>query len=253
MAIIKIRKSGQGTFDICPAQFKYQYILDLPSDSGIEAEIGTFAHDAYDRWYDKLDLDILLELDGDNELLWSYMRNHLPYNTQFDFLFDNFAQFHLGLWNSYAEEDKHLFFPIMKEVKMTTDVLWDINGYEIVLSGTADAVFRQEEGYALIDYKTGRFKPWMLSKLRRDNVMYTYLLEKLHSIPSEDVKSGCLFTRYPVDDPRQFPFFHKPKPATVRAWNNSLNKILTAIKEDNFPRKRGIMCQYCNYPEMCML
>ena len=249
-----LRKSGMGSYDICPLSFKYQFMLHLPSESGPEAKIGTFAHDQYDAFFDRINIDDMNDIlrKYSKEVLKQYLRSKLPIGTGHDYLYDNFIDWQMKLWDSYSIDNKHLFWPKYKEVKMTTDVMYDVGGYEVRFSGTADTIYLEEDGsYVIIDYKTGKFRKWMISKLRRDNVMYSFLLKSTQDISA--TRHGCLFTRYEVTDERQLPLHEVFKNASVNAWRRKIKQILKAIEEDTFPRKISLMCNYCNYPEMCLL
>lgn len=226
-----LSKSACHAYENCPYRFLLQFIRDVPFEKTEALLKGTYWHDLLYELYDKVDMKAI-ELSGNVE---EEYRAHLPD----DEITDNFIRIENERLQSYIEMDRvELFWPVLLEQYL--------EDREIMFFGTLDRLDKQQDGsYVVIDYKTGKFHQWMMSKYRFELMGYKHLIE--NNYPQYKVTHGCLVFV------QQGEIVYEPiKDTTRKAFYKKLDRIRERVKAKVFTKKVGPLCDYCSYVTMCL-
>ena len=208
---------------------------------------GTTAHLALQRLFDdpetKRTPDRLYDLFRE---AWTEIRGE----EEFDGLFDDLeSEREWGiesmalLTNYFSIEDPTSFDPEDREL----DMLEDLDG--IVIRGILDRMDRDSDGRLIItDYKTGKAPPekFALSAFFALKI-YALLIRNRTGETPKEVRllylNGPTLYRLPIED-RQLDAMD----GQLRALWNAIQR---AMDSDRFPTRRGRLCDWCSYQEIC--
>ncbi|MCH7582350.1 MAG: PD-(D/E)XK nuclease family protein [Acidobacteria bacterium] len=239
--------SRAGDFKTCPQLFKFRAIDRLPEPTSIYQARGTTAHIALQRLFDDpLDErtpDRLFDLFRE---AWTEVRGE----EEFEGLFaDEDEERKWGLeslellGNYFAIEDPKSFDPEDREL----DMLEDLDG--IVIRGILDRIDRDADGQLIItDYKTGKAPPekYALSSFFALKI-YALLIRKRTGETPKELRllylNGPTLYRLPIDDQQL-----DAMDVQLRALWKAIER---ALATDRFPTRRGRLCDWCSFQEIC--
>ena len=239
--------SRAGAFKTCPQLFKFRAIDRLPEPTSIYQARGTTAHIALQRLFDDpLDErtpDRLFDLFRE---AWTEVRGE----EEFEGLFtDEDEERKWGLeslellGNYFAIEDPKSFDPEDREL----DMLEDLDG--IVIRGILDRIDRDADGQLIItDYKTGKAPPekYALSSFFALKI-YALLIRKRTGETPKELRllylNGPTLYRLPIDDQQL-----DAMDVQLRALWKAIER---ALATDRFPTRRGRLCDWCSFQEIC--
>ncbi len=239
--------SRAGDFKTCPQLFKFRAIDKIAEPPSVYQARGTTAHLALQRLFD----DAVAERTPERlydlfREAWTEVRGE----DEFDGLFDDVeAERAWGveslelLSNYFSIEDPTTFEPADREL----DMLEDLDG--IVIRGILDRIDRDPEGRLIItDYKTGKAPPerYALAAFFALKI-YALLIRNRWGETPKEVRllylNGPTLYRLPIDD-RQ-----------LDAMDGQLRALWAAIERametNRFPARRGRLCDWCSYQEIC--
>jgi len=239
--------SRAGDFKTCPQLFKFRAIDKIAEPPSVYQARGTTAHLALQRLFD----DAVAERTPERlydlfREAWTEVRGE----DEFDGLFDDVeAERAWGveslelLSNYFTIEDPTTFDPADREL----DMLEDLDG--IVIRGILDRIDRDPEGRLIItDYKTGKAPPerYALAAFFALKIYALLIRNKWGETPKEVrllYLNGPTLYRLPIDD-RQ-----------LDAMDGQLRALWAAIERametNRFPARRGRLCDWCSYQEIC--
>lgn len=239
--------SRAGDFKACPQLFKFRAIDGLPEPTSVHQARGTTAHLALQRLFDhpisERTPERLFDLFRE---AWSEIRGEDDFAGLFA---DLEAERDWGLEslellaNYFAIEDPATFHPEDREL----DMIEDLDG--IVIRGILDRIDRDDDGLLVItDYKTGRAPPerFALPAFFALKIYALLVRNRLGETPKEVrllYLNGPTLYRLPVDDQQ------------LDAMDNQLRALWAAIDRalatDRFPTRRGKLCDWCAFQEIC--
>jgi putative RecB family exonuclease len=239
--------SRAGDFKTCPQLFKFRSIDRIPEPISIHQARGTTAHLALQRLFDHpghmRTPDTLYDLFRQ---AWTEIRG----DDEFEGLFDDLEEERKWgidslrlLANYFAIEDPTTFDPADREL----DMLEELDG--MVIRGILDRLDRDPDGRLVItDYKTGKAPPenYALPAFFALKIYALLIRNRLEETPTELrllYLNGPTLYRLPVDD-RQLDAMH----GQLRALWNAINR---AMETGSFPARRGPLCDWCSYREIC--
>ena len=227
-----LSKSGCHAYENCPYRFKLQFIDDVDFERTEALLKGTYWHDLLYELYDKIDMKVI-ENEGTVEAEYSA---YLPDDP----IADNFIRMEDERLQQFIEADcVELFWPVLLE-QYLEDKRKDWMFY-----GTLDRLDKQQDGsYVVIDYKTGKFHQWLMSKYRFELMGYKHLVERNYGYK---VTHGCLFF---VQEGHIV--YEKIGLATQRAFKTKLDRIRKRVRAKVFTKKVGPLCDYCSYVTICL-
>ena len=239
--------SRAGDFKTCPQLFKFRAIEKIPEPPSIYQARGTTAHLALQRLFDDqvaertperlydLFREAWTEIRGDDEFegLFADLDQEREWGIESMSLLSNY----------FSIEDPTTFDPEEREL----DMLEDLDG--MMIRGILDRIDRDDDGRLIItDYKTGKAPPekYALSAFFALKIYALLIRNKLDETPKEIrllYLNGPTLYRLPIDD-RQ-----------LDAMDSQLRALWAAIEKamatNRFPTRRGRLCDWCSYQEIC--
>lgn len=162
--ILRVSKSSFFTYKMCPRQFYWRYIADIPSPPPNEAMIrGTIIHSAMEHGIlgEPEDMERFLLAEGMEEDKGAVALSSLLHSIASD----------LGDLDIVEAEVKHQVFEDFTTQSGTTPVIW---------VGMIDGVIRHPQGgLILVELKTGKMNMGKLGRTRKELVYYARMLKLL--------------------------------------------------------------------------
>jgi hypothetical protein len=158
---LRISKSSFMTYKMCPRQFYWRYIADIPTPPATEQMIrGTKIHNVMERGL----------LDGADVLMEAAEQEGVADDEGVD---------SLNLLLHQIAHDMGGFEVVEAEVKH--EVYEEIDGHPVVWVGLIDGVLKHPETgkLILVELKTGNMSMSKLGRTRKELVYYTRMLRKL--------------------------------------------------------------------------
>ncbi len=157
---LRISKSSLMTYMMCPRQFYWRYIADIPSPPPSEAAIrGGKIHKV---------MEIGL-LEGSDKIMSAAIEEGVADDVGVD---------SLNMLLHQIAHDMGGFDIVEAEIKH--QVAEEYNGYNIIWVGMIDGVIRHPDGgLILMELKTGKMNMGKLGRTRKELVYYSRLLSKL--------------------------------------------------------------------------
>ncbi len=246
-ALETLSPSRAGDFKACPQLFKFRAIDRLPEPTSVQQARGTTAHLALQRLFD------LPTTERSPETLYDLFRQawtEIRGEEEFIGLFDSVEdERHWGLEsmqllaNYFSIEDPATFDPAAREMDMTEEM----DG--IVIRGILDRMDRDPEvGLVITDYKTGKAPPeaYALPAFFALKIYALLIRKRMSETPAELrllYLNGPTMYRLAVDD-RQLDAMD----VQLRALWTAIDR---ALSSGRFPARRGALCNWCSYKEIC--
>jgi putative RecB family exonuclease len=239
--------SRAGDFKTCPQLFKFRAIDRIPEPPSIYQARGTTAHlalqDLFDEPAEARTPERLYDLFRE---AWAQVRG----SDEFEGLFaDEQEERTWGmeslqlLANYFAVEDPTSFEPEDREL----DMLEDLEG--IVIRGILDRIDRDTDGRLVItDYKTGKAPPERFALPAFFALkIYALLIRRRYGETPKEVRllylNGPTLYRLAIDDQQ------------LDAMDGQLRALWAAIDRalatGRFPARRGPLCDWCSFREIC--
>ena len=239
--------SRAGDFKTCPQLFKFRAIDRIPEPPSIYQARGTTAHLALQNLFDEpaegRTPERLYDLFRE---AWAEVRD----SEEFENLFASEEEERAWgleslqlLANYFAVEDPTSFDPEDREL----DMVEDLDG--IVIRGILDRIDRDADGGLVItDYKTGKAPPerYSLPAFFALKIYALLIRRRLGETPKEVrllYLNGPTLYRLAVNDNQL-----DAVDAQLRALWKAINR---ALATDRFPARRGPLCEWCSFREIC--
>lgn len=241
----KVRGSASSldTFRNCPLEYTYKYVLNIATESGPQAMVGTITHDVLEVFYDPA-----FAHDRSPERLrqvfearWSdadfdYLAQASEYRATILAMLENVAQRHL--------DDRPDVLHVERPFSITLG--------DYTLSGKIDRidVVRDHDGathgLSILDYKTGK---WTKNAGEESLQLGVYYLAARHdpelSAVGEPVSLGLYFLK----DDRLEP--QRVHPRLEDDWTQVILSTLALIAEGEHRPSPEASCEYCSFGRVC--
>lgn len=162
--ILRVSKSSYMTYKMCPRQFYWRYVADVPSPPPSEAAIrGSIIHSAMEHGIlgEPEDMERYLIAEGMEEDRGCKNLSSLLHSVASD----------LGQLDIVEAEVKHQVYEELTTDSGTTPIIW---------VGMIDGVVRHPQGgLILVELKTGKMNMGKLGRTRKELVYYARLLKQL--------------------------------------------------------------------------
>jgi DNA helicase-2/ATP-dependent DNA helicase PcrA len=242
------------SFQTCPLQYKYAYLLRIPVKGKYTFSFGSSIHQTLQKFFEQVKAGVAIEQtnlfgSGENKI------KSLP--TEADLL-KIYEQVWIDDWydsKSQQEEYKKkgkealkLFYKEWEKEKIVPERLenrFKLQVGEFVLSGAIDRVDRLLDGSVeIIDYKTGQSK----EKLEVDNKrqLLIYQLAAAQHLKEKVSK----LTYYYVEDGKKLSFLGKAE--DLEDIKEKIIATINKIKQSEFtPTPSPQMCKFCDFNKIC--
>lgn len=222
-----LSKSQIQMFLDCPFKWKLCYIDDMKSISSPQQNRGKEIHSKIETFYKDVTLKETKEskiptiIPKDNKDIEEFIKFE---NTRIKDCTDEKGEFKLDL-----------FKPLYQE-------LW-IEDEELLLRGFIDAVFLDKKGIIIIDWKTGKYRPYALDKYRFELAVYKELFER--KFKKKVAMWGILF----LDAGKLF--LEDVDEKHVNKMYNIVNKVRQEMKDGDYKKKYSYFCKTCEFKHLC--
>lgn len=146
----------------------------------------------------------------------------------------------------FCQKNIETFFKLLDKYGLDAAVYYEqrVEDPELDMSGYIDAIYDKDDGYWMIDYKTGKFYKNKMDDYIFEIYIYAILARRCLGITP--TKLGMFFTSHPrssfvVD-------FDEDK------YNETYEQMLDYMAQmegTDFPRCRSKLCGYCKFVNLC--
>ena len=230
-----LSKSKINTFIECPRKFKYRYIDEITEEANEYMLLGTEVHEIAE--------EIAIELMEGNEI------DDVFLNLQYDDELEDHIKGLEKFFNDIYSNDYEIFSVEEYIVDESSN-----------LNGIVDIIIKNRNSNELIifDYKTG--KPRDISKYKLELCVYKVLLESKY--PELNVVSaGIYFTSSAAYRIANFgsvdgDYFKSQSKEDIDDGDFDyvgavMDNLYETIDRNYYITKKGYLCRYCFYKEMC--
>jgi DNA helicase-2/ATP-dependent DNA helicase PcrA len=224
-------------YQTCPLKYKYQYILQVPIRPHHAFSYGTTIHNTLHQFHQfeikglNPDLDVLLHI----------------YETNFHGIGYESEQHRLKRYEKgksalkkYFQTYKNQF--LGKPFALEKSFNLQIDGVKII--GRIDRIDKLENGFELVDYKTGSVKDQ--KTVNKDNQLTLYAMASqalFNEIPDK-------LSLYFIDDGKKVETVRNQK--DIESTNTLIAYTINQIKSGKFEPKANLqICKYCPYNQIC--
>lgn len=228
--------SQLSSFERCPQQYRFRYLLRLPSPNSHAANFGSSLHNTLNAFYEALQRGEQVDL---NFLLSLYERYWI--SSGYESMAHHNARKKKGaeiLTEFYEVNSKPFKVPAFLERGFTLKM------DKANITGRIDRIDQLEDGtYEIIDYKTGTFKRG--AKLDKDLQLTLYALaaKDLFKIPVSKLSLYFLDGNEKISTERT--------DEQLENCRDEVNAMIQEMHDSKFEPSPGFTCQYCEYRLIC--
>tara|TARA_B100000963_G_scaffold205133_2_gene178607 strand:+ start:327 stop:1220 length:894 start_codon:yes stop_codon:yes gene_type:complete len=260
--ILKVSKSSLGSFDWCPKKYEFNYIQRLPQDTTEAMLKGTVLHNHREDFFNVFDIKKANTM-SEHEIL-EYCTSLMPIDDYYDISL-TVAAFEAQRFIDARKENKvHEYLPAVNEgmfdAEITVEANWNekfplSRDYIIHIQGIIDRIFVEDNKIILFEYKTGGWKDYKATSMRKEMAFYQLLLESASDVVlekyglSRDMEVTHWGWYYPVSNHVQVEPIKKRSMTSVK---NNLARLIHAYEQDHFSTKYFYKtCAHCSYFGIC--
>ena len=260
--ILKITKSSFGTFNWCPKKYEFSYPLRLPQATTEAMIKGTAVHDSREDFFNAFDIKKAENMSYDELVTYNMGLHPIDDYTE---MYRTISIFEAERFIEAREDDKlHDYLPVINEVMMDAEITIPhaINpkcilerDYVVHLQGIIDRMFIQDGNYIPLELKTGPWKDYKLTMMRKELAFYKILLE---NAPQEMIRDAGLDPNIPVTNwgwyypQSNYLQVEKVKKQSINAVYNGIAKLIKAYELQEFDAKYYYnTCQHCSFMSIC--
>lgn len=229
------------TYETCPLQYKYQYILKIPTPPAAAASFGSTIHNVLQRFYEGFLKDNSLDFEHMKALIATHW---IPVGYS--------SQSHATRMKEEAEKMLAQFYKTFHTPALgvqSLEKLFKIKvDEEIYITGKIDRVDTMHDGsIEIIDYKTGKVPEE--KELKKSLQLSIYALaatnEGLYNKPIDQV----YLTFYYLQDMKKVTMQRTQE--ELIDVTSTVKNLAVKIKSGTFEPKVGKWCDYCSYKMIC--
>lgn len=264
--MIRVSKSTLDNYsNWCPQQLWLSKVCPVEEQERDYLIIGGNVHDRHERFYinaskDEYGINVIKNAmkaakNGDDKRAFEYLHFLYP-EADGDYAEREQAQQNwlirhdvLRLKHCDTPED---FLPVGNELDLDAIVDVDVPGHGVVkvhLRGIIDRIFKTDDGVALMELKTGKWRAqYDTPKMKGEMAYYAYLLDE------SDVELGPVTHwgwRYPGADHWDY---LPAKKITITAMKKRLTRLVKSYLEEDFPvvpQREQYKCGHCDFMAFC--
>lgn len=236
------------SFEICPAQYKYEYVLGLPVPISSALSFGSTVHNTLKQVYDqhkraKEGFEGFNQYPSIKEALEVFQKNWISVGyedkKQEEIRFKSGKELFKNYFkNLYREDDEVLY--LEKEFDYGIDdfrIKGRIDRIDVVRREGKDTFVE------IIDYKTGKAKDSKEMSKEWQLLLYSIYVEEILGLKVE--KASYIFVEHGLKVEVQIDM--KKKKIVLQ----QIKDIVEKIRKGDFSLPAGHSCDYCKYKEIC--
>ena len=262
LPILKITKSSFGSFQWCPKKYQFSYIERLPQDTTEAMYKGTIIHNAREAFFD--DFDIAKAEDMSHSELINYCLSLHPIDDYTE-MYETMSIFEANRFIEAKEQDMlDDFIPVVNEVLLDAKITvgqYDNpkytlkRDYTVHLQGIIDRMFYEDGSYIPMELKTGLWKDYKTTMMRKEMAFYKLLFENASDelLESANLDRNIPITHwgwyYPASN---YLHMEKMKPSSVTSVKKGIAELIYAYEHGVFPTKYfARTCASCSFFGIC--
>jgi DNA helicase-2/ATP-dependent DNA helicase PcrA len=229
------------SFRTCPLQYKYQYILKVPTQTNAAASFGDTIHRTLQQFYQEFINDNTIGKDRIIEILHS-LWTPVGYASQS----------HEKRMKKEGEDLLKKYIETLHNPHVSIrglEKLFKIRvNADIFLTGKIDRVDNKPNGgIEIIDYKTGK-KPDE-KELKKSLQLSIYALAAMDKGLYNQELEKVTLTFYYLQDMTKVSMQRTPE--DIAKVTEQVEKDVVEIRKNDFPAKKGPWCSYCPFRMIC--
>jgi DNA helicase-2/ATP-dependent DNA helicase PcrA len=233
--------SQLNSFKTCPLQFKYLYVLKIPTLPTASASFGTTIHKTLQDFYSEF---IKNKKVNKKKLKEIYKKTWVPVGYSSKAHEDRMKKEGEKILDNYFDKYHNSSINILGLEKLFKIKIAD----EIFLTGKIDRIDKlRKNEIEIIDYKTGR-KP-------NERELTKNMQLAIYSLAAQDKNS---FNKKLSDINLTFYYLQAPEKITIKKNEEDLIKakeevikMVEEIKKNQFPANPGKHCDFCSFKIIC--
>lgn len=260
--ILKISKSSLMSHVWCPKKYEFSYIERLPQDQSEAMRKGTILHNHREAFFD--DFDVKKAETMSNSEIMEYCTSLMPVDEYYDVSLTVAAFEAQRFIEAVSEQKTHEFLPVINEKKFDCEVVIPKDthkkftlqrDYTVRLQGIIDRVFIENGNLIPFEYKTGGWKDWKNTAMRKEMAFYQLMIENSteevlakHGL-SKDMKVSHWGWYYPVANHITV---EPIKKRTMTSVMNHIAELIHAYEQKHFaPKFYYKTCTHCSFFGIC--
>ena len=233
--------SALEVYKTCPLQYKYQYVLKVPTTPTSAESFGISLHQTLQRFYQRYQSDKTIDF---NTMLQIYQQSFIPvgYSSPSHFkrmkkegekiLKDFFKRFH-------PPEGKILALEKIFKIKLEK---------EVTILGKIDRLDEREDGKVeIIDYKTGRMPEE--KELKKSLQLSIYALAATDKGTFNKKLSEIILTFYFLSEGKKISF--QKEKEDIEKVKDVIKNLVDEIRQEKFEPNVGLWCDFCPFRIIC--
>jgi CRISPR/Cas system-associated exonuclease Cas4 (RecB family) len=260
--VLKITKSSFGSFQWCPKKYEFSYPIRLPQATSEAMIKGTVVHNSREDFFNEFDIKKAENLSY-NELVTYNMGLHPidDYTEMYKIICSYEAERFLDAKTNNKLDE---YLPVVNEVLLDAEITipHGINpkcilerDYVVHLQGIVDRVFIQDGKYIPLEFKTGPWKDYKLTMMRKEMAFYKLLIENAtdESLANAGISRDIPITNWGWYYPQSNYIQVEPvKKSSTTAVYRGITNLIKAYELQEFPAKYYYKtCSHCSFLSIC--
>ena len=260
--ILKITKSSLGSFVWFPKKYEFSYRQRLPQDQTEAMLKGTILHNHREDFFNTFDLKKAEKMNNSEVL--EYCTSLMPVDDYYDISLTVASLEAQRFIEARTENKIDEYLPVCKEGKFDAEITIPANinpkfplsrDYVIHIQGIIDRIFKENGGLVPFEYKTGGWKDWKKTSMRKEMAFYELLL--INAPDEVMIKNGLdpndKVTHWGWYYPAANYIYAEPrKTRSMTSVMNNIAKLIHHYEKDMFPAKYFYKtCANCSFFGIC--
>ena len=260
--VLKITKSSFGSYQWCPKKYEFSYIERLPQDQTEAMAKGTIVHNAREDFFNAFDIKKAENLSY-SELVNYNMSLH-PIDDYSE-MYETISIFEANRFLEAKEEGMlENFVPAVNEIMFDAEITIDADttdkyplsrDYVVHLQGIIDRMFYEEGSYIPMELKTGLWKDYKKTMMRKEMAFYQLLFE---NCPRELLDTHGLDGNIPITHwgwfypASNYVYVEPAKKGSYTSVIKGIAQMLHSYEQGIFPTKYfAKTCASCSFYGIC--
>ena len=260
--ILKISKSSLGSYQWCPKRYEFQYVEKRPIETTEVMIKGSIIHNAREAFFNEFDVKKAENLS--HEELVNYCMSLHPIDDYSE-MYEAMSIFEANRFLEAAEEEAtDDFLPVINEAMLDARITirQDENpkyplsrDYTVHLQGIIDRMFKEGDRYIPMELKTGGWKDWKKTMMRKEMAFYKILFE---NTPDEELRALGVDPEIPISHwgwyypAANYVYVEDAKKSSMTAVRKGIAEMIHSYETGIFPTKYfAKTCSNCSFFGIC--
>ena len=260
--ILKISKSSLGSYQWCPKRYEFQYVEKRPIETTEVMIKGSIIHNAREAFFNEFDVKKAENLS--HEELVNYCMSLHPIDDYSE-MYEAMSIFEANRFLEAAEEEAtDNFIPVINEamldaritIKQDENPKYPLSrDYTVHLQGIIDRMFREGDRYIPMELKTGGWKDWKKTMMRKEMAFYKILCE---NTPDEELREIGVDPEIPISHwgwyypAANYVYVEDAKKSSMTAVRKGIAAMIHSYETGIFPTKYfAKTCSNCSFFGIC--